>query len=146
MAYQRLVFQEQCVMQKFTWKRLAALVAILAVVGILSACGDETADPGLDGGAQVDGGGGGDSGLVVDCSDNPQYCMTSADCAAVGCKCYCQDCGDGFSSEDVVNAHCVDSWYADRQCLPPVGCPGVCCPQRVMLCEDHICKVTDGKI
>ncbi len=128
-------------MHKFCGKHLVFLFVALAVVGILIACGDETAGPGLDAGAQHDAG----SGLVVDCSDNPQYCMTAADCVTVGCKCYCQDCGDGFSYEDVVNANCVDSWYADHQCLPPVGCPGVCCPQRMILCEDHICKVTDGK-
>ena len=128
-------------MHRFCKKSWVVLLATLTIIGTLITCGDETVDPNLDAGTQFDGG----SGLIVDCSDNPQYCMTSADCATVGCKCYCQDCGDGFSYEDVVNVHCVDSWYSGRQCLPPLGCPGVCCPQRMILCEDHICQVADGK-
>ena len=133
-------------MRAIGWRIPVGGLIVLVLLAFMASCGEETNDPGLDGGGFTDGGCGGDSGLVADCNDNPQLCVTSADCAPVGCKCYCQSCGDGFSFEDVVNTNCVEAWYDQHSCLPPVGCPGVCCPQRFVICENNLCTVVDGKI
>ncbi|MBN2494275.1 MAG: hypothetical protein JXR96_06780 [Deltaproteobacteria bacterium] len=119
-------------------KRIPSICALLSALVLLLGCGGEQAD-GQDGGSN-----GHPNGWTVDCMDNPLYCDTKDDCAPVGCKCICEACGRGFSYEEVVNVACVESWYQTRQCAPTV-CRPVCCPVRVLVCENHVCKAVEGK-
>ncbi len=80
---------------------------------------------------------------TTSCSEDPHFCQTAADCAPVGCTCYCSGCG-GFPYDDIVNIECVDTWYADQGCEPGMagGCDQVCCAPASITCIDHTCAVT----
>lgn len=77
-------------------------------------------------------------------SGEVKYCNQQEDCSLVRCGCDCS--GGGFPYDETVNRKFIFSWYLNKKCLPANQCLDVPCPNRSLICENHVCTVKEQNV